>query len=82
MSDYPEHEKLKKVHDESQAIGAFLDWLSENGHVICNLNEYDEYFPWYKSIEQILALYFDIDLNVLEQEKRDMLDSWREKQGL
>lgn len=25
MSDYPEHEKLQEVKDESQAIGLFLD---------------------------------------------------------
>ena len=24
---YPEHEKLAKVKNESQVIGAFLDWL-------------------------------------------------------
>lgn len=29
MSDYPEHEKLSVVKDKSQAIGEFLDWLSE-----------------------------------------------------
>jgi hypothetical protein len=27
MSKYPEHDKLAKVSDESQAIGTFLDWL-------------------------------------------------------
>lgn len=27
MSDYPEHDKLMAVKDESQTIGEFLDWL-------------------------------------------------------
>jgi hypothetical protein len=31
MSDYPEHDKLTKVSDESQSIGAFLEWLSTQG---------------------------------------------------
>ncbi len=25
---YPEHEKLKRVHDRSQACGEFIEWLS------------------------------------------------------
>lgn len=36
MSDYPEHEKLSKVQDASQAIGEFLDWLTgEQGVQLC-----------------------------------------------
>ena len=27
MSTYPEHDKLKKVSDKSQACGEFLEWL-------------------------------------------------------
>jgi hypothetical protein len=27
MSDYPEHDKLRAIHEQSQAIGEFLDWL-------------------------------------------------------
>lgn len=29
MNKYPEHEKLAKVKDKSQAIGEFLEWLQE-----------------------------------------------------
>lgn len=29
MSDYPEHDKLEKIKDQSQACGEFLEWLGE-----------------------------------------------------
>ena len=29
MNDYPEHDKLHAVSEESQRIGDFLDWLRE-----------------------------------------------------
>lgn len=34
-SEYPEHEKLAKISDKSQAIGEFLSWLSQQGFYIC-----------------------------------------------
>ncbi len=74
---YPEHEKLAAVADESQAIGAFLDsdqhpyvlseWVTIEGYSEPRL------MPVQKSIQQILAEYFDIDLQKIEAEKRQML---------
>ena len=32
MSKYPEHVKLGKVHDKSQACGEFIKWLHEKGY--------------------------------------------------
>jgi hypothetical protein len=31
MGDYPEHEKLQAVSEQTQAIGEFLDWLNSQG---------------------------------------------------
>lgn len=31
MSDYPEHDRLSTVKDQSQAIGEFLEWLAGEG---------------------------------------------------
>lgn len=31
MSEYPEHDKLDRVLEESQAIGAFLENMGDNG---------------------------------------------------
>jgi hypothetical protein len=35
LISYPEHEKLKKVRDKSQAIGEFLVWLQER-YTLCS----------------------------------------------
>ena len=34
MVKIPEHEKLKKVAEQSQACGGFIDWLQERGYRI------------------------------------------------
>jgi hypothetical protein len=31
MSDYPEHDKLSKIQEQTQAIGEFLEWLTSQG---------------------------------------------------
>ena len=83
-SEYPECEKMAKVSDKSQTIGEFLDWLrGEAGYIIAEYGadsdkDRDEGpFPIHKSIEQLLADYFEIDLNKVETEKRKMLDKIR-----
>lgn len=73
---YPEHQKLKAVKDKSQAIGEFLDWLSEQGIYLCKLQQ-EEYMPHYYRINGLLAEYFGIDENKLEAEKRTMLEECR-----
>lgn len=78
-SPYPEHDKMKKVSDESQAIGQFLD-LNDHGWILAEYVEiegrsYPALVPVSLSIQQILALYFDIDLNKIEEERRAMLEA-------
>ncbi len=72
---YPEHEKLRAVSEQSQVIGEFLDnccfTLCEYSH------ELDEYCPVQYSIQEVLAKYFNIDLNKIEAEKRQMLETLR-----
>lgn len=65
----PECDKLHKVKDESQNIGEFLDWLIEYHNV--SLPD---------SIVDLLAEYFNIDLEKVEEEKRTILDELRRKQ--
>lgn len=87
MSAWPEHEKLGKVSARSQAIGEFLEWLGHE-HVICTWGSVDDMFdregyrPTRKSIEELLAEFFEIDLAVIETEKRAMLAQIREGQNL
>lgn len=76
----PEHAKLHAIKDQSQKLGEFIEWLHEQGMEICVCEQYDhnhEYFPIYKSIEQLLADYFEIDLDKLEEEKRSMIEQLR-----
>jgi hypothetical protein len=77
--NYPEHEKLKKIQDQSQICGEFLEWLnSEYEIVLCqSRGKLDLYYPCSQSREKLLAEFFDIDLDKLETEKRQMLEEMR-----
>ena len=106
MKEYPEHEKVLKIKDQSQAIGEFLEYLNGEGRRICKWQDgitdadrivdafailqgkgdpdIDEqldkgWFPIPEPIEKILAEYFNVDLNKLEQEKRQMLEEMRKQ---
>lgn len=76
MAEYPEHDKLHAIQEESQAIGNFLD----NGpYTLCVYDDFQRRFrPVDKSIQQVLADWYDIDLNRLEEEKQAMLEAMRE----
>jgi hypothetical protein len=87
MSDYPEHDKLAAVQDESQVIGEFIEMA---GYTLCEMRTFTDVdsrgrryetqprlAPVAKSIQQLLADYFEIDLNKIEAEKRAMLNSLR-----
>lgn len=82
-SEYPEHEKLHRVAEDSQMIGEFLDvGLPEQGIILAEAVKFQGFsekqlVPTRKSIQQILAAYFDIDLDKIEAEKRAMLDDIR-----
>ncbi len=77
---YMEHAKLNRVKDKSQAIGEFLDWLSEQrGIALCKYDPaHPPYWPIHKRTEQLLAEFFQIDLKKIEDEKRAMLASLQE----
>lgn len=76
----PECDKMRAARDTSQAIGSFLDWLEhETDMVVCYFEDSrDEYLPVRKTIKQLLADYFEIDLNKVEEEKRALLELQRE----
>ena len=82
---YPEHEKLKEIQERSQAICEFIEWLGsgeagKNGEYleICRL---DGVHPesYFEKKEGLVARFFDIDLEKLEKEKRQMLAECRKK---
>ncbi len=76
---YTEHEKLKAIKDQSEAIGQFLEWQTSKDRDLCQFNsKHDDYLPlFHGSIEKILAEYFEIDLQKLEEEKRQMIEECR-----
>jgi hypothetical protein len=76
----PECEKLNAVAEESNKIGEFLDWMQTEGLIIGSYDNDGNFYPLYKPINNLLADYFDIDLNKVEQERRALLDWIREEQ--
>lgn len=74
MSNYPMHEKLKKVRHDTQAIGEFLEWLRDTKqYALCYLDR-DEWVPSYDTIKKLLEEYTGIDDGVLQEEKQSMLN--------
>jgi len=72
---YPELEKMASAKQASHIIGEFMEWIGEQGYVIAQLDEPSvldpnpqQLIPVYKSINDLLAQYFDIDLNKVQQE--------------
>lgn len=79
---YPEHMKLHKIHELSQQLGEFLDWLGSHGYQICTVTEdRPGYHPVHKSIQQWLADFYGIDLRAIDREKKAMLDEIRKAQA-
>lgn len=76
---YPEHERMAAVADTSQAIGEFLEWLEEQGLVICEPSPLATMplVPAHRQITDLLADYHGIDLTLIEAEKRAMIAALR-----
>jgi len=82
--EYPELDKIKKVSEKSQAIGNFLDWLESIDYPIAEYKKFDEFeeeqlVTIYLPREQILARYFEIDLDKAEKERVALLEDYRKK---
>lgn len=73
---YPECEKLAEIHDKSQVIGEFLDWLNSEGIYLCEEIS-EKLFPIRDTIEFLLADFFGIDMKKVEEERQSMLDDIR-----
>lgn len=77
----PQHDKLATVKDFSQAIGEFLEWAEGEGMMLCERTQpedyYDSLMPIRASRTRVLADYFRIDLDKLEEEKLAILEEIR-----
>jgi hypothetical protein len=76
---YPECEKLNEHRPQMEVIREFLEWASGNGMEFGTWEPgllgqvYDNFNPVNQSIDQYLALYFEIDMVKVEEERRAML---------
>jgi hypothetical protein len=68
--EYPEHEKMRAVKEESQRLGEFLDWA-------LNTRKPSIRIPKFNGIEALLAEYFEIDLKKVSEEKDQMVEELR-----
>lgn len=72
----PNIDKMLEVQESSQAIGEFLEWLSEQRIDLCSVipgSGHDRWAPITKGREELLADHFGIDLNAVERERRAIL---------
>lgn len=81
-----ESEKKIKHNAEIQTIGTFLDWLSTQRMALCERvvptvkNGHQCYISCKLNTNELLASYFQIDLNKLEQERQEILRYFNEKE--
>ena len=80
MSNTPELDKMRAVSEQSQIIGEFLDSMP---YVLTEWKNVEGFrdpmlVPASKSIVQILAEHFGIDMNKVEQERRMLLEEIRD----
>lgn len=84
----PELDKMLAVQDDSQKIGGFLQWLTEQEIVLAEWSEDvgcrsgGEYINVDQTTEGLLAKYFGIDLDKCEPERQALLDAVREDNQL
>ena len=76
MSEYPEHDKMMVVKDQSEIIGEFLDWATEK-MIFLTRGENDG-STWVVNTDDLLAEFFEVDLKKIADEKEAMLDKMRE----
>lgn len=95
----PELDKMKAVHDRSQVVGEFLEWLKHTKNCTIAVAHkhtehcYDgpgrapncglfkgQYDPLYTGTEALLAEFFEIDLEKVEEERRAILEHLQQQQ--
>lgn len=79
---YPEHVKLAEISDKSQVVGEFVDWMVETKGIVLaqyvkDDMDHERLRPNWVPLMNLLAEFFDIDQNKIEQEKRAMLEVQR-----
>ena len=88
MSKYPEHNKLKNLPEESQAIYKFLDYLEENNIFLAKYDleispseAFTDDVVRFQEPDNIVLKFYGIDLAKLGEESTAMLKLLQEKQN-
>lgn len=83
-TDTTELNKIREVHEDSQRIGEFLEWLNEQEIYLaewtgsdCNECGEEVLITMIRGRERLLAQYFNIDLDKAEKERQALLDAIR-----
>lgn len=81
MPPTPECDRLRDVSRSSQLIGEFLEWLLAE-YTLAEWNDSGEVLrPVRASIEELLAEYFGIDLDKIEEERQAVLEALQKEEG-
>ena len=89
----PMCEKLRAVADQRSTVTDFLDWLSEQGIVLCKLHTHtreckerglrtcgfrdNEYYSVHENPDRMILRFLEIDEKQLEAERQALLESLR-----
>ena len=85
----PQHDKLDELSGENNVVAEFLEWLKTKYTLAEWGEEFDEetgdydgdtLYPAYPRTEDLLAEYYDIDLEAFYAEKEVMLAAYRNLQ--
>jgi len=85
--NYPEHEKLKDIQEQSQWLGEILEWMREQRAeplLLCTSvwgmhGELECLKRVEVPVQTLLAEFFEIDLVKIEKEKQAMLEEARQR---
>ena len=80
-TEYPEHERLRAISDQSQVCGEFIEWLEGHGYHVCQGSNDESFWPTHTSVQDLLAAFFGIDRKKIDAEKEAMLDAIRAVNG-
>jgi hypothetical protein len=82
IEEYPEHVKAKAVSEKYQDIASFIDWLTSQGINICRVSvdrrDNGRFYPIAEGVDTLIASYFGIDLTVIAQEQKLILQAIRD----
>lgn len=87
MGDYPQTPELDRRttiintdRKQTEVITDFIDWLNDEGIVLCRWGRYEDLgglempVPIRERGEQLIAMFFEIDLQKIDQEQRAVLE--------